>query len=568
MKICPSCAELYPDDGAFCPLDGVGLKKATDPYLGRTIAGRFRLIRRLGAGGMSAVYLARHVMIDRLSAIKILRQDLGLDPNHRERFLREARAVNRINHRNIVEITDLGELDGLAYLVMEYIAGESLLTHIQRGGFSWDRAAKVGLQIASALGRAHQMGVIHRDLKPENVLLLQAPDMLDQVKLTDFGIAKILDAPALTFSEQMFGTPGYIAPEYLDGKSPDGRADLYALGVVIYEMLTTVLPYDARGQSELLLKPLTTAPIPPSTRVAGLPPELESLVLSLLARQPEDRPADAFIVVDALTEMLRRCAPSTKSSMTPRDLEAPLPPPRDISPTIADVESQTKDLHVTANVGGLHASAMTTRWAAALKELEVTIERARGSSDASRATKAGRASDLAERARELIANVERASRRVADSQAKVDRLEASGREFKATLGRALDELVRDRSRERAHHAAIQPRQTSVVPPSNRALRATASHTPAERESDANAWEGVALAAEEQRMSAVERDLTFQITELELRLEVENVQLDRALAEGTGMLEGAISAVRQLTNELVRTLDDAASLVAPRVQMPA
>ena len=566
MRICPSCAELYPDDAAFCPLDGVGLKKATDPYLGRTIAGRFRLIRRLGAGGMSAVYLARHVMIDRLSAIKILRQDLGLDPNHRERFLREARAVNRINHRNIVEITDLGELDGLAYLVMEYVAGESLLTHIQRGGFSWDRAAKVGLQIASALGRAHQMGVIHRDLKPENILLLQAPDMLDQVKLTDFGIAKILDAPALTFSEQMFGTPGYIAPEYLDGKSPDGRADLYALGVVIYEMLTTVLPYDARGQSELLLKPLTCAPIPPGTRVAGLPPELESLVLSLLARQPEDRPADAFIVFDALTEMLRVCAPSKKTSMTPRDAEAPLPPPRDISPTIAEVESQTQDLHVTANVGGLHTSAMTSRWAAALRELELTIDRARGSGDASRAKKAGRASDLAERARELIANVERASRQVADSQAKVDRLEASGREFKATLGRALDALVHDRSRERAHHAAIQARQTSVIPPPRRPIRSTPPKTIEERESDVNAWEGAALAAEEQRMSGVERDLSFQISELELRLEVENVQLDRGLAEATGMLEGAISAVRRLTNELVRTLDDAAGLVAPRVEM--
>lgn len=566
MKICPSCAELYPDDGAFCPLDGVALKKATDPYLGRTIAGRFRLIRRLGAGGMSAVYLARHVMIDRLSAIKILRQDLGLDPNHRERFLREARAVNRINHRNIVEITDLGELDGLAYLVMEYIAGESLLTHIQRGGFSWDRAAKIGLQIASALGRAHQMGVIHRDLKPENILLLQAPDLLDQVKLTDFGIAKILDAPALTFSEQMFGTPGYIAPEYLDGKSPDGRADLYALGVVIYEMLTTVLPYDARGQSELLLKPLTTAPIPPSARVAGLPPELESLVLRLLARHPEDRPADAFVVLDSLTEMLRRCAPSTSTSMTPRDPEAPLPPPRDISPTIVDEERKTMDLHVTANVGGLHTSAMTSRWASALKELELTIERARESGEP-RAKKAARASDLAERARELIANVERASRQVADSQAKVDRLEASGREFKATLGRALDELVRDRSRERAHQAAIQARQTSVIPPAKSPLRSSpqpsALKTPEERESDVNAWEGAALAAEETRMAGLERDLSFQITELELRLEVENVQLDRGLEEATGMLEGAISAVRRLTNELVRTLDEAAGLVTPK-----
>ncbi|MGH7286341.1 MAG: serine/threonine protein kinase, partial [Polyangiaceae bacterium] len=221
MRICPRCSELYPDEAAFCPFDGIELKRATDPFLGRTIAGRFRLIRKLGSGGMSIVYLARHVLIERLSAIKILRQDLSLHPNHRERFLREARAVNRINHRNIVEITDVGEVDGAAYLVMEYIEGDSLLSHIQRGPLPWERAARIAWQIASALGRAHQMNIIHRDLKPENVMILSTPDFPDLVKLTDFGIAKILDAPALTFSEQMFGTPGYIAPEYLEGLTPD-----------------------------------------------------------------------------------------------------------------------------------------------------------------------------------------------------------------------------------------------------------------------------------------------------------------------------------------------------------
>lgn len=114
MKICPRCSELFPDDAAFCPYDGAGLDKSNDRYLGRTIASRYRLIKRLGLGGMSSVYLARHIIIDRLSALKILRKELGLNPSHRERFLREARAVNRINHRNIVEISDVGEADGVA----------------------------------------------------------------------------------------------------------------------------------------------------------------------------------------------------------------------------------------------------------------------------------------------------------------------------------------------------------------------------------------------------------------------------------------------------------------------
>src|SRR5688500_12101215 len=144
-----------------------------DPLIGKTVGGRFRLIQRLGSGGMSSVYLARHVLIDRLMAIKTLRRDLARDAVQRDRFLREARAVNRINHENIVEITDFGETeDGLVYLVMEYVPGEPLLTHLSRGPFRPLRALDITEQAASALARAHQMGVIHRDLKPENMLLV------------------------------------------------------------------------------------------------------------------------------------------------------------------------------------------------------------------------------------------------------------------------------------------------------------------------------------------------------------------------------------------------------------
>src|SRR5271154_3759273 len=144
---------------------------AKDPLLGRTIAQRYRLIARLGAGSAASVYLARHVLIDRLSAIKIVHPEIASDPIWRERFLREARAVNRINHPNIVEITDLGESDGLVFLVMEYVEGESLLATLRRGRFPWPRAARVAAQIGAALARAHQLGVIPRDLKPENVLV-------------------------------------------------------------------------------------------------------------------------------------------------------------------------------------------------------------------------------------------------------------------------------------------------------------------------------------------------------------------------------------------------------------
>src|ERR1019366_1336096 len=166
---------------------------------------------------------------------------------------------------------------------------------------------------------------IHRDLKPENVMLMQAPDFADLVKLTDFGIAKILDAPALTFSEQMFGTPGYIAPELVEGLKVDGRADLYALGVVLYEMICGKLPYDGKTQAELLLKPLTTAPIPLSQRTNDVPPEIESLVLGLLAKNPDDRPRDAFDVEDALANILKRYEGKPASSGKGRAREESAP---------------------------------------------------------------------------------------------------------------------------------------------------------------------------------------------------------------------------------------------------
>jgi len=554
MRICPVCAELLPDDGHFCPFDGAELVQATDPFLGRTIAGRFRLIKRLGTGGMSTVYLARHVMIDRLNAIKILRPDLSLSPSHRERFLREARAVNRINHRNIVEITDYGEVDAALYLVMEYVAGESLLAHIAQGPMPWDRAARIALQITSALARAHQAGVVHRDLKPENVMLVQLADFPDLVKLTDFGIAKILDAPAITFNEQTFGTPGYIAPEYLDGVAPDGRADLYALGVVLYEMIAGKLPYTYRGSSDLLMKPITSAPIPLATRVPDVPPAIDALALRMLARYRDDRPGDAFEVQEALLDALRSYAPGV-----PLVPGAYVGEPRAHAPTLPDsvidldvdgAESAMSAMsgRPTANVGRVQTSEMASRWNAALEALDASIARATRKGGA-RAKGAARAQGLAEHARDLVVAVERGQAKVAEHQARTDRVEARGREFRAPLGRAIDESVRQRSRERARIASMRARVPSAPPPLPRS----------ERSADAKLWEDSALAAEEARSVDVEAELSSRIGDLEARLDAENEAFDVELVEARAVLEGAISAVRQLTHELVRTLDEAAAV---------
>jgi eukaryotic-like serine/threonine-protein kinase len=579
VKVCSKCAEPYANEVAACPIDGAELKKTNDAYLGRTIAARYRLIRRLGAGGMASVYLARHVMIDRLSAIKILRQDFSLHPTHRERFLREARAVNRINHKNIVEITDCGEMDGVAYLVMEYVEGVTLHHELMSGAFHWSRAARVGLQIASALGRAHQLGVVHRDLKPDNVLLLRDVPGTDTglpaergapaefVKLTDFGIAKIIDAPALTFSEQLFGSPGYIPPECIEGLPIDGRADLYSLGVVLYEMVTGRLPYEAKG-ADLLSAPLVSAPIPPQTRVEGLPPDLTSLILAMLSKSKEDRPPDAFAVHDALLDLLRRNEVAGSAARTS------MPVARDVTPTLVEAppasasgEAGTPSRR-TANVGRIQTAEIAMRWQGALAELQASIEKAQNPAAYHRTgsgprARVERAAHLANEAKEQLAGVERAARLAAEYQAKVDRLEARAREFRASLGHAIDELVRQRTRERIHAAALQARHETL----EAGVRAggTQGRHSAGRDTpegvDALVWEAAAMGAEAERARREDEDLSHQIDTLKARLEEMNANLEIELGEATGALEGALAALRQLTGEFVKTLDDAAAEVS-------
>jgi serine/threonine-protein kinase len=541
MKLCPNCSEPFADDASFCPFDGGTLLRNADPFVGRTLAARYRLIRRVGIGGMGVVYLARHVMIERLSAIKILRQDLGMSPLHRERFLREARAVNRINHPNIVEINDFGEDSGLVYLVMEYVAGQSLHEALGGGRLSWARGARIGLQIASALARAHQLGVVHRDLKPENVLLGERAGE-DFVKLGDFGIAKILDAPALTLSEQRFGTPGYIAPETIEGAPASPSGDLYALGVVLYNTITGAMPWNARG-ADLLAAALREPPITPSSRFADIPAELEELVLRLLARAPEDRPRDAFVVHDALADLLRRLGKTSR------------PPPAmaqddDVTVSVTPGDGSPRSA-LTAQLALMPTAELAARWHGVLRELgvEIDLARPRGEDDPG----VQRATQLADDARSLIVSLERAKAKVADLQARVDRLEAQGRSFRASLGSAIDALSRDRSRERAHLEAIVRRRQRIEDDAS-VPSVDAPHP------ESLVWERAALETEEVRARGIDDDLGFQIEELQRQLVARNEQHDVEMKVAAGELEGALSALRHMTGQLVRTIEEAAVAV--------
>jgi serine/threonine-protein kinase len=564
MKLCPICSESYVDDAAFCPIDGTALVKNTDPLIGRTLASRYRLVKRLGSGATALVYLARHVMIERLSAIKVLRQDLGMNPQQRERFLREARAVNRINHPGIIEITDFGESDGLVFLVMEYVEGASLLATLRQGAFPWQRAARVAMQVASALARAHELGVIHRDLKPENVLLIPAPGAggiagEERVKLTDFGIAKVLDAPRLTFNEQRLGTPGYIAPEYMDGKAAGPRGDLYSLGVVLYEMLTGRLPFEGKGV-KLLLSAMTDAPIPPSQRVSGIPPDMEELVLRLIARSADDRPRGAFLVHDLLAEMLERHegeaeTPGTgeKEDVAKAERES-MPtmvdePPDGPSSGSIDVEFEepvsSEGSSTSKQLLAVRSGEIVARWRQMMSALTQRIEEREGRGGGA----LRRPRELAEVARELMESLDRARAMVSEHQAEVDRLEAHGRGFRATLGHAIDTLSRDLSQETAHLDAILARREGLD------ATATARDLDARRK-ETLFWEDAALATEEKRVRSVAADLTYQMTALQKQLDAQNEELEAHLTDATGKLEGALTALRRIQKEFVRTIEDA------------
>ncbi len=544
MKVCSKCSGRYDDDAGFCPTDGTPLAVVTDPFIGRTIAGRYRILRKLGQGGMSVVYLAEHVVIERLSAIKILRRDLTRDPQHRERFLREARAVNRIHHPSIVEISDLGEVDGTAYLVMEYADGESLHDTLKRGVLPWRRAVRIAAQVAAALARAHAAGVIHRDLKPENVLILRSTEADkrrgeggDRVKLTDFGIAKLLDAPALTLSEQTFGTPGYIPPEVVGGAKIDARGDLYGLGVLMYESLTGRLPFDAASQIELLMSPLTKSPIPLTARSVTVPAEVEALIMQLLARAPDDRPADAFAVEDALGALLQR-APSAddvpQATLIGRDT---------ISHTSVEATPQQAP-RTTENVGWLLTSASSSRWGALLIDARKHIDaRARTSGFAPDGLEVAEA--LYAHAAELITQLDRTTTSVAGAQTRLEALEAHARAFRESLGGAIEQLGRDRSRQRAHYSELLVKES----------RLDGADMPADAgDADALLWERAAVSAGKDRARSGEQDLAFQMVQLQLKLEAEHEQHERLHAATTAELEGAIATTHAMQADLTQTID--------------
>ncbi|HET6851875.1 MAG TPA: serine/threonine-protein kinase [Pyrinomonadaceae bacterium] len=303
-----------------------------DPFVGRTLDEKYCVEERLGAGGMGAVYRARHLLMDRPVAIKVLHQRLVEDEAARVRFHMEARAAVLLQHSNAVSVTDFGQTsEGCVYIVMELLEGRTLREILSREApLETARAVSIMLQVSDAVAAAHEAGIIHRDLKPANILVTQSADQPAVVKVLDFGIAKLAadkldddeDVATLAQRSSIIGTPRYMAPEQSNGFELTPAADVYSLGVILYEMLTGMAPFTGSTRAEIAQKHTNDQPHPPRSIVAAIPEDVERVVLHALEKQASDRLANAAEFRRELLETAERLGLEHHAFKSAPDIEA------------------------------------------------------------------------------------------------------------------------------------------------------------------------------------------------------------------------------------------------------
>lgn len=332
-KICMACSREYSGAEGCCPTDGnLLVPLPQDPYLGRKLGAHYQIKSVLGTGGMGVVYLAYHELMDREVAIKMLRAQFLNDTMSVKRFQQEAKAASRLKHPNVVTTYDFGvTANGQPYMVMDRLKGRSLAQEIKdKGQLSVERCIHIFSQACDALDHAHRQGVIHRDLKPGNIMLEEVEDDPDFVKVVDFGVAKLIpinnvseESQSLTQAGEVCGSPVYMSPEQCLGQSLDARADIYSMGVVLYETLTGKLPLIGKNMVETMSKHLNETP-PPFQQVRPdlyIPERVEQVVMRALSKDPYQRPQ----TMAELAQDLQFSIPRPGQSLQLRTVASPLP---------------------------------------------------------------------------------------------------------------------------------------------------------------------------------------------------------------------------------------------------
>ena len=341
-QLLPAPAELEP------PAAGGAVDDEFDPRIGTLLGEHYRILERLGAGGMGTVYLVVHVHLKKKFAAKILNPDTAKRPDALARFQQEAVSASKLDHENIVDIVNFGVSDdGTLYLVMEFLKGETLNQILARGALSVPDTVRVAVPVCRALAAAHGAGIVHRDLKPENVFVTRRSGARHVVKILDFGVSKIKEGALaerrLTQTGDVLGSPLYMSPESSRGDADvDGRADIYAVGVMLFEMLTGRVPFTADNYLQVLYKHIQEPPPAPRSLRPELPPALDEVVLRALAKDPAAR----YQRMEDLEAALIAAAPGV-------DLSAP------ISQAVSPVSTSIDTPIVPGSSSGAHAPAAT-----------------------------------------------------------------------------------------------------------------------------------------------------------------------------------------------------------------
>ncbi len=418
MKACPQCHIRYPADTVHCFLDGAELAVIRDPLIGKTLAGRYVIEDLLGEGGMSTVYRARHKLVDRPCAVKVMSPTLASDPKVRERFRRESKSTQTIAHPNVIEIFDQGEMeDGIPYIVMELLDGSTLSTLLDAGPLAPPRALPIMIQIARGIARAHDLGVVHRDLKPDNIFISLREDGSDLVKLLDVGIARSRTDTRLTNSGELFWTTHYMAPERITGGEAGPSVDLYALGVIFFEMATARLPFTAPDPATFLIRHMKDPAPAPRSIDPRVPAALDALILQLLEKDPRARPVDAHRIEQDLVAIAHT-------------VRAAVPPEPEADPSSSRPAARTLP------------GAIIEQWSQRMDLFEQMASRAYGPNPPD--TQARTMEEL----RRLVQELAELRAGSAKEQRALERIDDQGRDARQRLGFAVDALGLDASKAR------------------------------------------------------------------------------------------------------------------------